>query len=808
MIICSSNNIDYIQGVVAYGNEPLITDWRIENSNGVLNILNSKSNNANLAVLESGNINIGTTNQSGSLSIYGNVNITGNYNKNNRDVINDTSNYVLSSSNILVNRIVTEVNYTSNYVSRLSFGSSGESSQWITSNANIYYNTSNVGIGTFNPLNKLHIYNNTIQTTALTIQNAFGSSASISSFPQAPIIGYDGNYTYMMFTYTTETAGAGSGQTQYTLTSPTGGVVCDVLIVGGGGAGNMVIGGGGGGGAVLYATGITIPAGSYTIKVGKGGTRNVNGSQSEAFGATCLGGGSQPNATWPTPINGRAGGSGSGGSSGDSGSTSSGGGVGASTKGTILSSGTLYNGSSGGSGIRLLGSGARAGGGGGGGGAGTAGRNAVQVDYSTRQAWINAGKPSSGGDGVLINITGTGYYWGAGGGGGIHVGQGGADGGLGGGGGGGTQGTAGGLGGTGGISAGGNGGTSSTQDGGNGGAHTGSGGGGSTFTGSVGSSGGSGVIIVRYQGVPTSSSIELIRGSSGDSNIDYKIGNYNGEFKIISSILTDTDYIRITAAGAIYNPTGSSVWSTTSDRRIKENIEKASYDKCYENINKLDLYRFNYINGFNNINKDLRQLGYIAQEVNEIFPKAVTSQSFNNNEIDIPDLLTIDISQINYSLYGAVKKLMEMNYDKDRRIKRLETLLNIEDVSTTSNISLDTSNISIDTSNISIDTSNISIDTSNIAIDASNLPIDTSNLSIDTSNLSIDTSNLSIDTSNISIDTSNLSIDTSNLPIDTSNLSIDTSNLTIDTSNLSIDTSNLNSNTSNLNSNTSNIEME
>ena len=92
MIICSSNNIDFIQGEIAYGNEPLITDWRIANSNGVLNILNSKSTNANLAVLESGNINV-----------YGNVNITGNYNKNSRDVINDTSNYVLASSNILIN---------------------------------------------------------------------------------------------------------------------------------------------------------------------------------------------------------------------------------------------------------------------------------------------------------------------------------------------------------------------------------------------------------------------------------------------------------------------------------------------------------------------------------------------------------------------------------------------------------------------------------------------------------------------------------------------------------------------------------
>jgi hypothetical protein len=62
---------------------------------------------------------------------------------------------------------------------------------------------------------------------------------------------------------------------------------CDILIVGGGGAGDRQIGGGGGGGAVLHATNITIPANTYTIKVGKGGEAG-NGGNSEAFGATCL----------------------------------------------------------------------------------------------------------------------------------------------------------------------------------------------------------------------------------------------------------------------------------------------------------------------------------------------------------------------------------------------------------------------------------------------------------------------------------------------------------------------------------------
>jgi hypothetical protein len=163
---------------------------------------------------------------------------------------------------------------------------------------------------------------------------------------------------------------------------------------------------------------------------------------------------------------------------------------------------------------------------------------------------------------------------------------------------------------------------------------------------------------------------------------DYKIGNFGGDLIIKSSIIgVDTDYFKISSTGAITNPTGTASWNTGSDRRIKENIARASYDKCYENIEKLELNRFNYIKGYNTVNKDITQLGFIAQEVYEIFPKSITSQAYYSDVLSIPDLLSIDVSQINYSLYGAVKKLMDINKDKERRLKKLECLLNVDSAS-------------------------------------------------------------------------------------------------------------------------------
>ena len=405
--------------------------------------------------------------------------------------------------------------------------------------------------------------------------------------------------------------------------------------------------------------------------------------------------------------------------------------------------------------------------GGGGGGAGGIGGNA---DFASSGVIAGAGlqyyRGGTGGNGVLNSITGENIYYAGGGTGGANTNQG-TD----------TTTQVAPLGG-GGIGS-----RAPGAVGGNGVNGTGGGGGGGDpDRTSASGRGGSGIVIIRYLSpISTSSSIELIRGTAGDANRDYKIGNYNAEFKVISSTSgVDTDYIKITTAGAITNPTGTANWNTGSDRRIKENIVRASYDKCYENISKLELNRFNYIDGFNTVSRDRSQLGFIAQEVKDIFPKSISTQGYYTDTLNIPDLLSIDITQINYSLYGAVKKLIEINKEDKDKLASLDN--RIKTITNFLNISFDASDITIDTSNL-LDTSNIAIDTSNL-LDTSNIAIDTSNL-LDTSNIAIDTSNL-LDTSNIAIDTSNL-LDTSNIAIDTSNIAIDTSNLLDTSSNISIE---------------------
>jgi hypothetical protein len=668
MIIRSASNIDIIHGSLGYGDTTQgvnVTDWRISNTqsaiagqSGVFNIFNSSSITPNISIVDNGTVGIGTVpsiSSTSKLEILGNVNITGAYNLNNRNVINDTSNYIFDTSNLLTTRInntsnyifntsnllATRINDTSNYIfdtsnllaahinstsdvlvpridtkqniinstiGQLIIGNGNGSTttnvsltftnntlnapkfvgdgsgitnipartRWTTATdtTRIYYNTGNVGIGTTNPINKLLIFDNTTITTSLTIQNnnqvvsttpstsGVINSLTTTGSPSQGTIGTTDRF--MIFT------------ANGSFTVPAGGIVCDILMIGGGGAGGASGGGGGGAGACIVAINQSLTtAGVYNVFVGGGDTATtattgagtdstigLNGSGTFLYIAK--GGGRGENINNGRNNGGCGGGSGYGAIK-----------TGGIALNTNMVAGSLVDanarsatfavfGNKGGdrpdttTGVTGVGGGGIGGAGGnhitgninaGPGGIGLFQATIGGTTYNFRSYFANNGSPYNFG---VLNSADNQYYIGGGGGGSVQTT---------------TNPNGPNAGGVGGFGGGGNGGITSTIIPATGvagpainatsaTANTGSGGGGGLATSGTAGNGGSGIVIIRYRippatiGVP---SLDLIRGTTSDSNPDFKLGNYDGNFKIMSTVsgTADAERLNITSVGNV-----------------------------------------------------------------------------------------------------------------------------------------------------------------------------------------------------------------------------------------------------------------
>jgi hypothetical protein len=132
-----------------------------------------------------------------------------------------------------------------------------------------------------------------------------------------------------------------------------------------------------------------------------------------------------------------------------------------------------------------------------------------------------------------------------------------------------------------------------------------------------------------------------------------------------------------TSIGNIFWSSGTySTFSTRSDERIKEDIEDANLETCLTDINRLPVKRFKYRDFIKN-EGDVHQTGFIAQDFEQVFPKAVTKNDVvfddDGETLEIPDCRNINLSQIIPTLVAAVQELSAQVNDLKTEIAALKT---------------------------------------------------------------------------------------------------------------------------------------
>ena len=113
-------------------------------------------------------------------------------------------------------------------------------------------------------------------------------------------------------------------------------------------------------------------------------------------------------------------------------------------------------------------------------------------------------------------------------------------------------------------------------------------------------------------------------------------------------------------------------WTTTSDERVKTNIRQ--YEKSLEHVVQLNpkLYDYNGKAGFDPNSVD--NIGFIAQDIVDIFPEAVKTYKAKLEETDEKEteLYNIDFQAITFAMINSIKELNNKIEQLETRIQTLE----------------------------------------------------------------------------------------------------------------------------------------
>ncbi|MBT9168766.1 MAG: hypothetical protein DDT19_02114 [Syntrophomonadaceae bacterium] len=116
----------------------------------------------------------------------------------------------------------------------------------------------------------------------------------------------------------------------------------------------------------------------------------------------------------------------------------------------------------------------------------------------------------------------------------------------------------------------------------------------------------------------------------------------------------------------------TNTWTIISDKRLKKSIELANLDLCYNAVKAIPLSFYRWRDDVYSIEqvRDRGMLGWIADDVEKVYPKAVKTVPFELlTKEKIEDCKSVNNDQVYAALYGAVQKLIEKVEALERRIR-------------------------------------------------------------------------------------------------------------------------------------------
>lgn len=196
-------------------------------------------------------------------------------------------------------------------------------------------------------------------------------------------------------------------------------------------------------------------------------------------------------------------------------------------------------------------------------------------------------------------------------------------------------------------------------------------------------------LVVEAPGI-TSTGIGAFRNSSGDNKVILRqnsngsgaVNIYRGDNTVALSLIgdgysyfnggrvgigTDTPTQMLHIVGNAYKTEGGTAWATSSDIRLKDIL--GEYEKGLNEIISLQPVRYIYKkDNPRKIDSSTEQVGFVAQDVQKIFPDAVTEAE--------DGYLDFNIHSINVALVNAIKELKAENDELKARLEKIEKYIN------------------------------------------------------------------------------------------------------------------------------------